>query len=53
VECFIADNIEELSTFCKDNLVGGMRRLLKLYNERVAAIETDKSLLIEIPRTLA
>lgn len=52
LESFIANNIEELSGFSKDRLIGGFRRLLDTYNQRVDAIETDKSLMIEIPSTL-
>lgn len=52
LESFIANNIEELSAFSKERLVGGFRRLLEAYNRRVGAIELDKSLLIEIPRGL-
>jgi hypothetical protein len=52
IESFVANNVEELSQFAKNELVGGFRRLLQKYNERVNAIELDKSLLIEIPRSL-
>ena len=53
IESFVANNIEELSQFAKDDLKSGFRRLLEKYNERVNSIELDKSLLIEIPPTLA
>jgi len=53
IESFVANNIEELSQFAKNQLVGGFQRLLQKYNERVNAIELDKSLLIEIPRSLS
>jgi len=52
IESFIANNIEELSTFGKGSLVSGFRRLLETYNRRVAEVETDKSMLIEIPSNL-
>lgn len=52
IESFVANNIEEQSQFAKNELVSGFRRLLEKYNERVNAIELDKSLLIEIPRSL-
>ena len=52
IESFVANNIEEQSQFAKNDLVSGFRRLLETYNERVNAIELDKSLLIEIPRSL-
>lgn len=53
LESFVANNVEELSVFAKDELVSGFRRLLEAYNDRVDAIELDKSLMIEIPPTLA
>jgi hypothetical protein len=52
IESFVANNIEELSRFAKNDLKSGFRQLLEKYNERVDAIELDKSLLIEIPPTL-
>ena len=52
IESFIANNIEGLSTFAKGSLVSGFRRLLETYNRRVAEVETDKSMLIEIPSNL-
>ncbi|MFA5865039.1 MAG: DUF4928 family protein [Phycisphaerae bacterium] len=52
LESFIANNIEELAIFKKDKLIGGFRLLLQTYNRRVNEIELDKSLLIEIPRSL-
>ena len=52
IEAFVSQNIDELSSFSKNELRNGLRRLLNKYNERVDAIETDKSLLIELPRTL-
>lgn len=52
IESFVATNIEELSRFSKRGLLGGFRRLLEKYNERVEEIESDKSLLIDIPESL-
>jgi hypothetical protein len=52
VESFVSQNIEELSTFSKKSLTDGFRRLLEMYNQRVDAVENDKSMLIEIPQTL-
>lgn len=52
IESFVAQNLEELSMFSKDKLTGGFRLLLEKYNERVDQIESDKSMLIEIPRNL-
>lgn len=52
IESFVGQNIEELSIFTKDRLIDGFRRLLETYNQRVDAVEVDKSMLIEIPRSL-
>jgi hypothetical protein len=53
IESFVSQNIEELSSFSKGGLVEGFRALLTLYNERVDAVEFDKSLLIELPHDLS
>lgn len=53
LESFIAQNLEELSRFARPERAAGFRALLKIYNARVDAIETDKSLLIEIPYNLS
>jgi hypothetical protein len=52
IESFVATNVEELSVFSKKKVVRGIRRLLETYNRRVSECETDKSMLIEIPRNL-
>jgi hypothetical protein len=52
IESFVGQNIEELSYFTRDKLKNGFRRILETYNYRVDAAETDKSMLIEIPRNL-
>ncbi len=52
IESFVGQNIEELSYFTRDKLKNGFRRLFEKYNERVDATETDKSMLVEIPRNL-
>lgn len=52
LESFVANNLEEMALFSQTALVSGLRRLLEEYNRRVEAAETDRSLLIEIPRTL-
>lgn len=52
IESFVGQNIEELSYFIRDKLKNGFRRLLESYNQRVDKSETDKSMLIEIPRNL-
>lgn len=52
LESFISQNLEELSHFARSERAAGFRALLQTYNARVDAIETDKSLLIEIPHNL-
>jgi len=52
LEQFVGQNIEELSGFGKASLSSIIKALLERYNERVDAVETDKSLLICIPGNL-
>jgi hypothetical protein len=52
LEQFVGQNIEELSSFGKSQLADNLKALIAAYNERVAAVETDRSLLIKIPENL-
>jgi hypothetical protein len=52
IESFVGQNIEELSYFARDKLKHGFRRLIETYNKRVDTAETDKSMLVEMPRNL-
>jgi hypothetical protein len=52
LESFISQNIEEISVFAADKLKHSLVRLVKIYNERVNAVEVDKSLMIELPSNL-
>jgi hypothetical protein len=52
LEQFVGQNIEEISGFGKVSLSANIRALLEKYNERVDAVETDKSLLMKIPGNL-
>ncbi len=52
IESFVAQNIFELSEFSSDLLPARFRRLLEIYNERVNAVEIDKSMLIQLPPNL-
>lgn len=52
IEAFVGQNIEEMNEFGRNSLSHGWRNLLEKYNERVLAVETDRSLLIEIPANL-
>lgn len=52
LESFISQNIEEISVFAADKLKNSLVSLVKIYNERVNAVEVDKSLMIELPSNL-
>ncbi len=52
IESFIATNIDELSEFEGPKLIADLRSFLEKYNERVREVETDLSMLIEIPPNL-
>lgn len=52
IETFVAQNIDELTIFGKDDRAPQLRALVDVYNRRVDAIERDKSLLIELPSRL-
>jgi len=52
IESFVSQNIEEISVFASDKLKYNIVRLVKLYNNRVDAVEVDKSLMIELPSNL-
>lgn len=52
LESFISQNIEEISVFAADKLKHSLVCLVKIYNERVNAVEVDKSLMIELPSNL-
>jgi hypothetical protein len=50
VELFVGRNLDEMAEFAGgEKLKSGFRRLLDRYNERVAEVDPDKSMLIEIP----
>lgn len=52
IENFVSQNIDEISHFDPQEQRSQLAALLALYNERVDAVEPDKSLMIEIPSTL-
>jgi hypothetical protein len=52
IESFVATNIEELSTFSRKEVVPGLRRLLESYNRRVSECETDKSMMVDLPKNI-
>lgn len=53
IEGFIGQNLNEIAAFSRDAFKKQFKALLDLYNERVAAVEADKSLLIDIPENLS
>ncbi|MBI4192512.1 MAG: DUF4928 family protein [Betaproteobacteria bacterium] len=44
---------DEISEFSTTRLRKDLYRLLSTYNDRISAVEADKSLLIEIPQNLS
>ncbi len=52
IETFVSQNINEISIFSKDKLTTSFKELIALYNQRVDEVETDKSLMIELPSNL-
>jgi Domain of unknown function (DUF4928) len=52
IESFVSQNINEISGFDKNKIIGSFKELLLIYNRRVDEVETDKSLMIEIPSNL-
>lgn len=52
VESFVSQNLDELSGFLRDQSPKRFLELLETYNERVNAVETNKSMMIDIPVNL-
>ncbi|MFI7425424.1 DUF4928 family protein [Micromonospora sp. NPDC049836] len=52
VEDFVGTNVEEMAEFRDQSIRSGLRKLLETYNKRTAEVETDPSLLIELPENL-
>lgn len=52
IESFVSQNINEISNFDKDKLPTSFKELVLIYNRRVDEVETDKSLMIELPSNL-
>jgi len=53
LESFVSQNIDEISIFQSEKLKSSFVNLIRIYNERVNAVEVDKSLLIELPSNLS
>lgn len=52
IESFVSQNINEISFFNNDMLTTSFKELVSIYNQRVDEVETDKSLMIELPSNL-
>ena len=52
VEGFVSQNLDEMSEFTADQSKTQLKALLKAYNKRVDKVETDRSLLIELPKNI-
>lgn len=52
IEDFASHSIDDWLALSDVEPQVGFRRLLEVYNERVNSVETDKSMLIEIPKNL-
>lgn len=53
IESFVGQNVEEMAAFSQAQLNAKPLELLQVYNQRVDAVEVDKSVMIEIPPNLA
>ncbi len=49
IESFVGGNVDEMSVFSRRDIIRQFRRLLEVYNMRVDAVETDKSMMIDLP----
>ena len=52
IASFVSQNINEISNFNKDKLTTSFKDLVTIYNRRVDEVETDKSLMIDLPSNL-
>jgi hypothetical protein len=52
IESFVGGNVDEMSTFSRKELGAKFKQLLEAYNSRVNEIETDKSMMVDIPPAL-
>lgn len=49
IESFVSQNVEELGAFSQTTTRNELAHLFQVYNRRVATVEVDKSLMIDIP----
>lgn len=52
IESFVGQNMAELSEYRRDRLRDELAQLVAEYNQRVEEVETDMSLLIDVPQAL-
>lgn len=52
LEYFLAQNIDEIGEFSRHKSTGVLRQLFDVYNERIEAVETDRSIMVDIPHNL-
>jgi len=52
IESFVGQNVSEMGMFRTPQLLKKLGHLLREYNRRTAEVETDNSLLIEIPAAI-
>ena len=52
IESFVGFNVNEIAMFGKGASAQALRKLLEIYNSRVKEVETDLSLMIDIPKNL-
>ena len=52
IESFVGFNVNEIAMFGKGASAQALRKLLEIYNSRVKDVETDLSLMIDIPKNL-
>ena len=53
IEEFVAGNVDEMAVYSAGAIQQQLRELLEAYNRRVAEVEPDQSLLVQIPENLA
>ena len=53
IEAFVSQNLDELATFSNEGRTEQFKQLLSIYNRRVDATETNKSIMIEMPPNLS
>lgn len=52
IESFVSQNLDELSEFQRDRLERQLGKLFACYNRRVDLVESDKTLMLQIPAQL-